>query len=62
MHIFKRMTLNTWASMRENLSSVFAYNKGGDKPVHLRRLISAFVIHLLKSIISKIATSEFSIF
>ena len=48
--------------MGENLSSVFAYNKGGDEPVHPCRLISAFVIHLLESIISKLATSEFSIF
>ena len=33
-----------WVSMQENLSSVFANNKGADKPAHLRSLNSAFVI------------------
>ena len=33
-------------------------NKGADQPAHLRSLISAFVILLLESIISKLATSE----
>ena len=33
-----------WALMRENLSLGFANNKGTDQPVHLCRLISAFVI------------------
>ena len=28
-----------WASVRENLSSGFAYNKGTYQPVHLHRLI-----------------------
>ena len=37
-------------------------NKGADQPAHLRRLISAFVIHLLESIISKLASSKISIF
>ena len=41
-----------WASTRENLSSGFANN----------RLISAFVIHFLKNIISKFASREISIF
>ena len=40
----------------------FANNKGADQPAHPGNLISAFVIHLLESIISKLATSEFSIF
>ena len=44
MHIFKRMTLNIWVLMRENLSFVFAYNKGGDEPVHPGALISAFLL------------------
>ena len=48
--------------MRENLPSGFANNKGADQPVHPGRLISTFVIHLLESIISKLATSKFSIF
>ena len=40
----------------------FANNKGADQPAHPRRLISAFVIRLLESIISELATSEISIF
>ena len=44
--------------MRENLSSVFLDNKGADEPAHRRSLISAFVIHLLESIMSELATSE----
>ena len=43
------------ASMWENLSSEFVNNKGTDQPAHTRRLISAFVIHFLESIISKLA-------
>ena len=39
-----------------------ANNKGADQPAHTRSLISAFAIRLLESIISKLATSEFSIF
>ena len=50
-----------WASRRDNLSSGFANNKGADQPVHLHRLISAFVIRFLESIISKLATSNISI-
>ena len=38
-----------------------ANNKGADQPAHPRRLISTFVIRLLKSIISRLATSEISI-
>ena len=36
--------------------------KSADQPAHPRRLISAFVIRLLESIVSKLATSEISIF
>ena len=43
-----------WASSRENWSSVFANNKGARQPAHPRRLISAFVICFLESIISKL--------
>ena len=39
-----------------------ANNKGADQPAHPRSLISAFVIHFSKSIISKLATSEISSF
>ena len=51
-----------WASRQVNLSSGFAKNKGADQPAHPRSLISAFVIRLLESIISKLATRELSIF
>ena len=40
----------------------FVNNKGADQPAHTRRLTSAFVIHLLERIISKLASSEISIF
>ena len=51
-----------WASMQENLSSGFANNKGADQPAHPNSLISTFIICLLESIISKLATSKISIF
>ena len=38
-----------------------AKNTGADQPTHPHRLISAFVIRFLESIISKLATSELSI-
>ena len=40
----------------------FANIKGADQPAHPRSLISAFVIRLLESFISRPATSEISIF
>ena len=40
----------------------FANNTGADQPVNSGRLISAFVIHLMVSIICKLASGEFSIF
>ena len=36
----------------------FANNKCADQPVHPPSLISAYVVHFLKSIISKLATCE----
>ena len=39
----------------------FANNKGADQPAHPRSMISTFVICLLKSIISRLATSEISL-
>ena len=39
-----------------------ANNKSADQPAHPRSLISAFDIHLLESIICKLATGEISIF
>ena len=41
---------------------MFANNKDADQPAHLRRLISAFIIRVLESIISKLNTSKISIF
>ena len=43
------------------LSSGFANRKGADQPAHTRNLVSAFVIRLFESIVSKLATIEFSI-
>ena len=42
--------------------SGFVNNNGTDKPAHQRRLISAFVIRFLESIISKLAMRHFSNF
>ena len=39
----------------------FANNKGADQPAHTRSLISAFVIRLYESSISKPATREISV-
>ena len=36
-----------------------ANSKGADQPAHSRSLISAFVIHILKRIISSLVTSDF---
>ena len=47
---------------RENVLQGFANNKGADQPTHPRSLVSAFVIRLLESIISKSPTSQISIF
>ena len=55
-------TENTWASTRENLSSGFANNTGADQPAHPCRLISAFVIRFLESIIYGLATGQISSF
>ena len=51
-----------WASTWENLSSGVCKNKGADQPAHMCSLISAFVIRLLESSISKLATGEISYF
>ena len=40
----------------------FVNNKGADQPAHPHRLISAFVIRFLESTISKLASSEISMF
>ena len=48
--------------MQENLSLGFANNKSADQPAHQLRLISAFVIRFLETIMSKLAAGEISIF
>ena len=44
------------------LSSGSANNKGAEQPAHPPSLIRAFVIHFLERIISRLPTSEISIF
>ena len=56
------MQLLNHAFISRNLSLVFVNNKGVDQPAHPHSLISAFVIRLLKSVISKLATRDISIF
>ena len=41
---------------------MFANNTDSDQPAHPGSLIRAFVVRFLKSIISRLATSEMSIF
>ena len=47
---------------REGLYQGFAQNKGANQTAHLLSLISAFVIHILESIMFRLAASESSIF
>ena len=54
--------VHNWAATRENLLLGFCDNKGADQPAHPRSLISAFVIHVLESKISRLAISEISMF
>ena len=54
-------TKNKWTPTRETLSLGPPNNKNAYQPAHPRCLISAFVICLLESIISKLATSEIRI-
>ena len=56
-------SLYNWAlEARKTCLWKFAINKGADQPAHPRILISVFVIRLLKRIISRLATSEISLF
>ena len=48
---------------RENLTKLLLANiKGAEKPVHVRSLISTFIIHLLESIMSNLASGIISKF
>ena len=51
-----------WASTQENRSSGVSKQQRLGQPAHPRSLISAFVIRLLESIISRLATFGISIF
>ena len=53
---------NTVNILRENLSSLFVNNKGENQPTHPHTLISAFVIRVYESNMSKRVTSKFPIF
>ena len=59
---YRRPTLNLQRGTRVILSSVSANNKGADQLAHRRSLISAFAIHLLNSIILKLAPCQISLF
>ena len=47
---------------RNPVFGMVANNKGADQPVHLCSLISAFAIHVLESILSRLNISEISTF
>ena len=51
-----------WPRREKTCLGGCANNKGADQPALLRRLISAFVLSLSESIISRLATREISIF
>ena len=55
----KSINIVVWFSAREILAERFANSKDTDQPAHPRRVISAFVIHVLGSIKSKLATNNF---
>ena len=58
--IFFHRSRSLWATLWENLLMPYANNKGADQPVHLRSLISAFVVRCLASVISILAKSKIS--
>ena len=55
-------TYNMGLDVRKSVLRGLRTTKGADHPGDLHSLISAFVIRLLESFISKLATSEISIF
>ena len=59
-----KITLNMVldSSTQENLSSGVANNTDEYQPAHTHSRVSSFVIHVLESTISKLATSEISFF
>ena len=61
-HSITGSSTDKWASRRETCLQWFVDNTPADQHAHLRSLISAFVIHFLESIISKLAISQISNF
>ena len=59
---FKILEHNTGLDVRKLVFGGFANNKGADQTAHMHSLISAFVVHLTKSIMSRHSTSEISMF
>ena len=53
---------SVWPRCEKTCLRGFANNTGANQPAHLRSLISAIVNRVLKSTISKLATSEMSVF
>ena len=64
MREFKKLIVNVQYGPRREKTCLrgFANNTGADQPAHPRSLISAVVIRDLVSTISKLATSEISVF
>ena len=58
---YSRPTLN-YSSYARNSAIGVCKQKGADQLAHPRSLISAFAIHKLNSIVSKLAPSEISLF
>ena len=57
-----KVTLASYGPQRDKICLwEFVNNKSSDQPAHSRRLIGAFVVHFMESIISKLATGEISI-
>ena len=44
-----------WTWMCENLTLLYANNKGTDQPAHTHSLVSPFVIHYLSSVVVNLA-------
>ena len=61
-HCWKSYVTDQWASLEKICLWGFANNNGADQTAHLRSLISAFVTRFLESFISRLVTSEISIF
>ena len=57
---FRQRAIIIGAVSGENLFMPYANNKGTDQPVHLRSLISTFVVRCLDSIIPPVSIAEIS--